>query len=107
MSRMYATTIVLIMIATIGLAACQTAGQTPAQKAAREAAYDATIVSEVKAALARDKTTAGLPIGVESNGGTVTLTGTVQTESQKSWAAVIASGIEGCRAVNNLITVTK
>ena len=107
MSRMYARTIVLIMIAMIGLAACQTAGQTPAQKAAKEAAYDASLASEVKASLAKDKTTAGLPIGVESNGGTVTLTGTVQTESQKSWAALIASGIEGCRNVNNLLTVTK
>ena len=107
MSRMYARTIVLIMIAMTGLAACQTAGETPAQKAAGEAAYNARIVSEVKASLAQDKTTAGLPIGVESNGGTVTLTGTVQTESEKRRAALIASDVEGCRQVNNLITVTK
>jgi osmotically-inducible protein OsmY len=107
MPRMYATTIVLIMIAMIGLAACQTASQTPAQKAAREAAYNARIVSEVKAGLAEDKTTAGLPIGVENQGGIVTLTGTVQTEHQKNRAALIASGVEGCREVNNLLTVTK
>ncbi len=103
MSRIYATTLVLIMTAMVGLAACQTAGQTPAQKAA----YDATIVSEVKESLARDKTTAGLPIGVESHGGRVTLTGSVHTESEQSWAAVIASQVEGCRDVNNLLTVTK
>jgi osmotically-inducible protein OsmY len=107
MSRMYATTIVLITIAMIGLASCQTAGQTPAQKAAKEAAYNARIVSEVKASLAEDKTTAGLPIGVESKGGSVTLTGTVQTETQKSRAGLIASGVEGCREVDNLLTVTK
>ncbi len=107
MSRMYATTIVLIMIAMIGLAACQTAGQTPAQKAAKEAAYDASLASEVKASLAKDKTTAGLPIGVESSGGSITLTGTVQTENEKRRAALIASGVEGCSKVNNLLTVTK
>ncbi|MGD0231662.1 MAG: BON domain-containing protein [Syntrophorhabdales bacterium] len=102
MSRIYAT-IVFLMIAMIVLAACQ----TPAQRSEKEAAYDAIIASEVRMNLAKDKTTAGLPINVESNGGSVTLTGTVETEKEKRAASLIASGVEGCRNVNNLLTVTK
>jgi osmotically-inducible protein OsmY len=31
----------------------------------------------------------------------------VQTENEKRRAALIASGVEGCSKVNNLLTVTK
>ena len=54
-----------------------------------------------------DEPTDMVAISVDTFEGTVTLTGAVQTETQKDSAGTIAGSVYGVRGVNNLIVIKK
>lgn len=64
---------------------------------------DAAITSAVKAKLLADTTVKGLKIDVDTDGGTVTLNGTVSSRAEADRAMMLARNTEGVtRVVNNL-----
>jgi osmotically-inducible protein OsmY len=60
---------------------------------------------KVKSNLAADSETSAMRISVETNGGVVTLSGTVPTAAEKSKAEQLAKNTEGVTRVVNNITV--
>jgi hyperosmotically inducible periplasmic protein len=66
---------------------------------------DSAITAGVKSKLAADPETGAFKIDVDTNGGVVTLTGTVQTQAEKAQAEQIAGNTEGVARVINNITV--
>lgn len=70
-----------------------------------EEVTDATITAKVKAALIGDSVVKARDIDVDTIDGVVTLTGIVQTDSEKRQAETLARGCEGVRAVRNQIEV--
>jgi hyperosmotically inducible periplasmic protein len=67
---------------------------------------DATTTATVKTKLAADTTVPATAINVDTKEGVVTLTGTVDTEAQKTKAEQIAKGVEGVKSVTTNIPVT-
>ena len=102
MARTWAAVIFLLVV-VVALGACR----TPPPRTGGQAADDEAVTAEVRARLLKDPATRGLAIDVQTVGGVVTLTGTVDTEREGDKAALIASGVGGCRKVNNLTTVKK
>lgn len=78
----------------------QTAPQTAGQYV-----DDATLTTKVKAALLADDEVKGLAISVETSGGTVQLTGTAKSDSERQKAEQLAKNIQGVTAVQNSIAV--
>lgn len=72
---------------------------------AGKAIDDAGITAKVKSALLADDQVKGLQINVDTATGTVTLTGSAQTDAEKMRAEQLAAGVEGVRSVQNNITV--
>lgn len=66
---------------------------------------DTTITTAVKAKLLEDKTTGGMSIGVETLGGTVSLSGFATSNAEKEKAESIARATKGVREVRNLLIV--
>src|SRR5438309_296210 len=66
---------------------------------------DSAITAKVKAKLAADSQTSAIKIGVETKNGTVTLSGTVPTTTEKDEADKVAKNTEGVKRVVNDITV--
>jgi len=66
---------------------------------------DAAITTKVKAAFVADKSLSALDIAVETNEGTVTLTGTVGNEAQTEQAARVARDVDGVKQVRNDLKV--
>jgi osmotically-inducible protein OsmY len=66
---------------------------------------DSAITARVKSRLAADTDAGALKIDVDTNGGVVTLTGTVPSQSEKTQAEQIAGNTEGVARVINNITV--
>ena len=65
---------------------------------------DTSITTKVKTKLAADSDTSAIRIGVETNGGVVTLSGEVPTETEKSKAEQLAKNTEGVtRVINNIM----
>lgn len=62
---------------------------------------DATVTAKVKAALAATDGITGTDISVETQQGTVILTGKVADATQSQRAAQIAQAVEGVRSVDN------
>jgi hyperosmotically inducible protein len=79
----------------------------PAKKAptAGQMLDNATLTGKVKAALLADKVAPGLTINVDSNHGVVTLSGQVDTATQKARAVQVAKKIAGVSKVVNKLTV--
>ena len=69
--------------------------------AATAAVDDAAITTKVKAALLADDQVKGTQINVDTSGGTVRLTGTVDSAAQVSRAMEIAKGVSGVQRVEN------
>jgi len=64
---------------------------------------DAAITTAVKAKLAKDKIKTLVRVSVDTDKGVVTLTGTVESASQKKRAEEVARGVKGVsKVVNNL-----
>jgi hyperosmotically inducible periplasmic protein len=80
--------------------AIQTAPQTAGQYV-----DDTTLTTKVKAALLADDEVKGLAISVETSGGTVQLTGTAKSDSERQKAEQLAKNIEGVTSVQNSIAI--
>jgi hypothetical protein len=66
---------------------------------------DSLITAKVKAALLKELRLKGLDVKVETQAGTVVLSGTVNSGDQARRAAEIAAGVEGVSAVRNTLVV--
>jgi hyperosmotically inducible protein len=77
-----------------------------AANTAEKAIDDSMITAKVKSALLADATVKGLQINVDTVGGTVTLTGTAASNTERTQAERVATSIEGVRGVVNRINVS-
>ncbi len=68
-------------------------------------AKDSTVTAKVKSKLAADPQTSAIKIGVKTNDGVVTLSGTVPSETEKNKAEGIAKNTDGVNRVVNDIKV--
>jgi osmotically-inducible protein OsmY len=96
----------LWMIAALFVAALQygcAGSQT--HESTGEYVDDSAITAKVKSGLASDSTVSALDVHVETYKGTVSLSGFVDTQDQKSRAATIAKNVAGVQHVENKITV--
>ena len=66
---------------------------------------DSTLTTQVKAALLADDEVKGLAISVVTSGGTVQLTGTAKSDSERQKAEQLAKNIQGVTAVQNSIAI--
>jgi len=66
---------------------------------------DAWITTKVKAQLLKEVKLKGLDVGVETQQGTVVLSGAVATPEQAAQAERIAAGVEGVKSVRNELQV--
>ena len=93
---------------TLAVGACSKADRQEAKTEGRQATAqasaavdDAAITTKVKAALLADDQVKGTQINVDTNGGTVKLTGTVDSQAQVQRAVEVAKGINGVQKVDN------
>lgn len=114
-----ATSIAIAVAAFGALVACSPAGREEARSTAnnaastartetsnaatdvRNATNDAALTAKVKSVLLADAQVKGTSIDVDSSGGTVTLSGSVGTGSEKMRAEQLAQGVEGVSRVRN------
>lgn len=66
---------------------------------------DSTITVKIKSKLAANQGLSSFGIHVETNKGVVTLSGSVDDDSERSLAAQVARSTDGVKGVNNNITV--
>lgn len=93
--------VALFMLLTVVLAACTSmTGKTAGQNV-----DDATITSEVKAKLAAEKAATLTKIDVDTDRGTVYLTGTVDTAEMRARAEQVARSVKHVAGVVNNLTV--
>ena len=94
------STLAIFMLLTVVLAACTSmTGKTAGQNV-----DDATITSEVKAKLAAEKAATLTKIDVDTDRGTVYLTGTVETAEMRSRAEQVARSVKHVAGVVNNLT---
>lgn len=67
----------------------------------RNATNDAALTAKVKSVLLADAQVKGTSINVDSSAGTVTLSGSVASSSEKMRAEQLAQGVEGVSTVRN------
>jgi hyperosmotically inducible protein len=103
----------LAVIASMTMAACSQSDRQQAKTEGRQATAqasaavdDAAITTKVKAALLADDQVKGTQINVDTNGGTVRLTGTVDSQAQLARAVEIAKGVNGVQKVENNMTAS-
>ena len=98
--RLLIPLVLVVALCTTGLAGCDSGtGRRVGQQV-----DDASITAAVKAKLAAEQGTSTLTgINVDTSGGTVRLSGTVDSEAMKLRAAALAQQVDGVsRVVNNL-----
>jgi len=112
---MKALALALTATLALALAACSTdrnrtssstGGTSSSTSGIKGTAHDATLTTKVKSALAADvglKTLTG--ISVDSEGSTVTLKGSVDTDANKRRAEQVARGVDGVSTVKNELTI--
>lgn len=66
---------------------------------------DATITSQIKSRMLKDKDVAGTSISVETLNGTVILSGFAKSSMERSTAEMIARDVNGVKAVRNEIAM--
>ena len=81
-----------------------TTASTDANRTAGETIGDAAVTAKVKTAMLADPEVKGLQVNVDTVNGVVTLTGTVESQTQVDKAAAIASQADGVKSVNNNLT---
>jgi hypothetical protein len=83
-------------------------GETVAEGAnkAQRAMADASLTTKIKAKMALDDTIEALDIDIDTDGTTVTLTGTVGSEAQRSRALQLARETEGVASVVDRLRVS-
>ena len=107
-SRTAVASLAAALLAAAGLGACSPADRQEAKTEGRQATAqasaavdDAAITTKVKAALLADDQVKGTQINVDTSGGTVRLTGTVDSQAQVARAMEIAKGVSGVQRVDN------
>jgi len=89
-----------LLLSLVGGQAAMTADKS---EKAEQYVDDAGITTAVKAKLAADKIKTLVRVSVDTVGGVVTLTGTVESANQKKHAEEVARGVKGVsKVVNNL-----
>jgi hyperosmotically inducible protein len=103
----------LAVFAAMTMSACSETDRQQARTEGRQATAqasaavdDAAITTKVKAALLADDQVKGTQINVDTNGGTVRLTGTVDSPAQVARAVEIAKGVNGVQKVENNMTAS-
>lgn len=71
-----------------------------------QAITDDTIIDQVRVKLANDQDVGGLNIQVDAKDGSVTLSGKVRTDRQKSRAEKLAKKVKGVNAVVNKLVIS-
>jgi hyperosmotically inducible protein len=95
--------LVVVMLTVLSLAGCQAmTGKTAGQNV-----DDATLTSSVKTKLAADKLSSLTRVDVDTNNGTVSLNGVVESSDQKARAQELASQVNGVNKVINNLQVQK
>jgi hyperosmotically inducible protein len=92
-----------MILTGLSLAGCQA---TTGKSAGRNV-DDATVTSSVKTKLATDKVSSLTRVDVDTNNGTVSLNGVVESADQKSRAQELASQVDGVNKVVNNLQVQK
>ena len=95
--------ILAVILTVVALAGCQ----AMTGKTAGRNVDDATITSSVKTKLAADKPSSLRRVDVDTNNGTVSLNGVVETPEQKARAQELASQASGVNSVINNLQVQK
>jgi hyperosmotically inducible protein len=89
-----------LLLSLVGAQAAMTADKS---EKVEQYVDDAAITTAVKAKLAADKIKTLVRVSVDTVGGVVTLTGTVESAAQKKHAEEVARGVKGAsKVVNNL-----
>ena len=92
-------TLLVVMLTVFSLAGCQ----AMTGKTAGRNVDDAALTSSVKTKLAADKLSSLTRVDVDTNNGTVSLNGVVESPAQKARAQELASEVSGVnRVINNL-----
>jgi hyperosmotically inducible protein len=106
-------TLTVLAVSTLALSACNRADREQARTEGRQATNQASAVvdnaaltTKVKAALLADDQVKGTQINVDSENGTVKLTGTVDTPEQMRRAEEVARGVQGVQRVDNNLTAS-
>jgi osmotically-inducible protein OsmY len=94
--------VVVILLASIFLQAC---GATPSRESTGEFLDSSLITAKVKTKLIDDRITGGFHISVYTFKGVVRLSGTVNSDYEKNYAAEIASSVDGVKSVDNKLLV--
>ena len=90
-----------LMLSLVGAQAAMTAADK--SEKAEQYVDDVAITTAVKAKLAADKVKTLVRVSVDTIGGVVTLTGTVESAADKKHAEEVARGVKGVsKVVNNL-----
>jgi hyperosmotically inducible protein len=96
-------TLLAVMLAVFSLAGCQAmTGKTAGQNV-----DDAALTTAVKTKLAADKLSSLTRVDVDTNNGTVSLNGVVESSDQRARAQELASQVNGVNRVINNIQVQK
>jgi len=96
-------TLLAVMLTVFSLAGCQAmAGKTAGQNV-----DDAALTTSVKTKLAADKLSSLTRVDVDTNNGTVSLNGVVESSDQRARAQELASQVNGVNRVINNIQVQK
>jgi hyperosmotically inducible periplasmic protein len=96
-------TLLAVMLTVFSLAGCQAmTGKTAGQNV-----DDAALTTAVKTKLAADKLSSLTRVDVDTNNGTVSLNGVVESSDQKARAQELASQVNGVNRVINNIQVQK
>jgi osmotically-inducible protein OsmY len=83
-----------LIVVTVFLAGCSS-----------QAVDDSTVTAKVKSKLAADSQTSAMKISVDTRNGVVTLSGTVETDTEKNKAEQLARNTDGVKRVANDIKV--
>jgi len=95
------TQLAAISLLTLSLGASSLAfGETTGQYV-----DDATITTKVKSALLANQQLKAMQVSVETDHGSVQLSGSVDTKSQESEAVRLANQVSGVKSVKDLLTV--
>ena len=96
-------TLLAVMLTVFSLAGCQAmTGKTAGQNV-----DDAALTTAVKTKLAADKLSSLTRVDVDTNDGTVSLNGVVESSDQRARAQELASQVNGVNRVINNIQVQK
>ena len=94
--------IAIVLLGSIFLQAC---GATPSRESTGEFLDNSLITAKVKTKLIDDRITGGFHISVYTYKGIVRLSGTVNSDYEKNYAAEIASSVDGVKSVDNKLRV--